>query len=197
MKKLVFATNNQHKLQELRQIADGHFEVLSLEQIGCHDDIPETGSTFAENALQKARHIYQKYHLDCIADDSGLVVDALDGAPGVFSARFAARELGLDHTDSGENVKLLLKKLQGVADRSAHFSTVMALIVDGQEHTFEGRVDGSITAEPMGDGGFGYDPVFRPDGWDLTFAQASAQAKNEISHRARATRKAVDFLKTL
>lgn len=194
--RLVFATNNAHKLEEIRQIIGGRWEILSLADIGCHEDIPETAPTLEGNALLKARYVKEKYGYDCFADDTGLMVDALDGAPGVYSARYA----GPGH-DSQANMRLLLERLeekrsQGVTDRKAHFSTVIALIADGRERLFEGRVDGEILSSPSGDGGFGYDPIFLPDGSELSFAEMSAEAKNAVSHRGRAIAALLDYLKS-
>ncbi len=189
---IVFATNNAHKLDELRQIAGDGWEVKSLAEIGCHDDIPETADTLEGNALIKARWVKERYGYDCFADDTGLMVDALDGAPGVYSARFA----GPGH-DSAANMRLLLERMEGVADRRAHFSTVIALVMGGEERVFEGRVDGEISTVPAGGGGFGYDPVFVPEGSQLTFSEMTADAKNAISHRGRASRKLIDYLSTL
>lgn len=178
------ATNNAHKLEEIRRIAGDSLEVLSLADIGCHDDIPETGSTLEENALIKARWIKEKYGYDCFADDTGLEVDALGGAPGVYSARYAG-----ESCDSSANMARLLRELEGVeaAKRTARFRTVIALIRKGETKLVEGRVDGVITTEAAGDSGFGYDPIFMPEGSGLTFAQMDADAKNAISHRGRAT----------
>ncbi|MCM1450748.1 MAG: RdgB/HAM1 family non-canonical purine NTP pyrophosphatase [Clostridium sp.] len=185
---LIFATNNPHKLQELRQIAGDKLEILSLAEIGCSEEIPETGHTLKENALQKARYVHEKYGRACFADDTGLEVDALGGEPGVYSARWAAMAYGLEHTDADKNVSLLLERLQGKADRSARFRTVIAFITeDGREYTVEGVVEGSISTQRHGEGGFGYDPVFVPKGWTQTFAQASAREKNAVSHRGRAS----------
>ena len=189
---IVFATNNAHKLDELRQIAGDGWDVKSLADIGCHDDIPETASTLEGNALIKARWVKERYGYDCFADDTGLMVEALDGAPGVYSARFA----GPGH-DSAANMRLLLERMDGVEDRRAHFSTVIALAMGDEEHIFEGRVDGEIALVPAGGGGFGYDPVFVPEGSQLTFSEMSAEAKNAISHRGRASRKLIEFLSTL
>lgn len=189
MQEIVFATNNRHKLEEIRRIAGNRFRILSLSEIGCHDDIPETADNLEGNALQKARYVKEHYGYDCFADDTGLMVDALGGAPGVYSARYA----GPGH-DSRANMELLLENLRGVEDRSAHFSTVIALILNGEEHTFEGRVDGRILTAPQGEAGFGYDPVFMPDGCKESFAEMSAEAKNAISHRGRATEKLIEFL---
>ncbi|MBO7437709.1 MAG: non-canonical purine NTP diphosphatase [Bacteroidaceae bacterium] len=189
---LVFATNNAHKLEEVRQILGDRFKVLSLNDIGCHEDIPETADTFQGNALQKARYVKEHYGYDCFADDTGLEVKALDGAPGVHSARYAG-----DH-DSEANMTKLLHELEKKSDRSAQFRTVIALILNGQEVLFEGIVTGQIATERhYGDGGFGYDPIFVPDGYTETFSQMSSQGKNLISHRGRAVRKLADYLKTL
>jgi non-canonical purine NTP pyrophosphatase, rdgB/HAM1 family len=189
---LVFATNNAHKLEEVRQILGDRFKVLSLNDINCHDDIPETGDTFQDNALQKARYVKEHYGYDCFADDTGLEVKALGGAPGVHSARYAG-----DH-DSEANMTKLLSELEKKSDRSAQFRTVIALILNGQEVLFEGIVTGKIAQERhYGDGGFGYDPIFVPDGYTETFSQMSSQGKNLISHRGRAVRKLADYLKQL
>ena len=189
---LVFATNNAHKLEEVRQILGDRFKVLSLNDINCHEDIPETADTFQGNALQKARYVKEHYGYDCFADDTGLEVKALNGAPGVHSARYAG-----DH-DSEANMTKLLQELEKKSDRSAQFRTVIALILNGQEVLFEGIVTGQIATERhYGDGGFGYDPIFVPDGYTETFSQMSAQSKNLISHRGRAVRKLADYLKTL
>ncbi len=188
--KLVFATNNAHKLEEIRQIAGDRYEILSLADIGCRDDIPETADTIEGNAVLKARWVSERYGYDCFADDTGLEVEALDGAPGVHSARYAPG----DGHDAAANMALLLHNLHGVDNRRARFLTVIALIQQGRLTTFEGIVNGSILTAPRGDGGFGYDPVFVPEGWDRTFAEASSQEKNEISHRGRATRKLIEYL---
>lgn len=184
-KEIVFATNNAHKLQEVREIVGSDCRVLSLAEIGCHDDIPETADTIEGNALLKARWVKERYGYDCFADDTGLEVDALGGAPGVRSARYAAQEGGADH-DSQANMRLLLRQMDGKTDRRARFRTVMALILDGQEHLYEGKVEGTITEGPRGNDGFGYDPVFLPQGESRTFAEMSAGEKNSLSHRRRA-----------
>ena len=189
MKKIVFATNNAHKLAEVRTLAGSDFQILSLEEIGCHDDIPETASTLEGNALIKARWVRDRYGLDCFADDTGLMVDALDGEPGVYSARYA----GNGH-DSEANMSLLLENLKGHADRNAHFSTVIALCRGEEEHIFEGRVDGQIAEVRSGSNGFGYDPIFIPDETGVSFADMKADDKNRISHRGRAVRKLFSFL---
>ena len=188
--KLVFATNNKHKLQEVRDIVGDMVEVLSLADIGCYDDIPETADTLQGNALIKARHIYEKYGLDCFADDTGLEVEALDGAPGVYSARYAGEEC-----DSEANMQKLLQKLTGKTNRNAQFRTVIALIINGEEKLFNGIVKGAIATEKKGDSGFGYDPVFVPEGYFESFAQMSSEMKNSMSHRFRATQQLGDFLK--
>ena len=189
MEKLVFATINEHKLSELRQIIGGSFELLSLSDIGCHDDIPETADTLEGNALQKARWIKERYGYDCFADDTGLEVDALGGQPGVYSARFA----GPGH-DSKANMAKLLAMLEGEENRRARFRTVIALIKGGETHLFEGIVDGEIMKFPSGSEGFGYDPVFRPEGWEMTFAEATPDEKNAVSHRGRAVAKLIAYL---
>lgn len=188
METLVFATNNKHKLEEARQILNGKFVVLSLADIDCHDEIPETADTLTGNALIKARWVKDRYGFDCFADDTGLSVDALGGAPGVYSARYA----GLECTPS-DNIAKLLSEMEGKSDRKAHFSTVIALILNGEEHIFEGSVDGTIAKLESGDGGFGYDPVFIADETGISFAEMSADEKNAISHRGRAMRKMADF----
>ena len=190
--RLVFATNNAHKLEEVRQILGDRFEVLSLSDINCHEDSPETGDTFQDNALQKARYVKEHYGYDCFADDTGLEVKALGGAPGVHSARYAG-----DH-DSEANMTKLLQELEKKQDRSAQFRTVVALILNGQEVLFEGIVTGRIATERhYGESGFGYDPLFIPDGFTETFSQMSPENKNQVSHRGRAVRKLADYLKTL
>lgn len=188
--KLVFATNNRHKLNEVRAIVGDKVEVLSLNDIGCHDDIPETADTLQGNALIKARYIYEKFRVDCFADDTGLEVEALDGAPGVFSARYAGEEC-----DSEANMQKLLQNLTGKSNRNAQFRTVIALIIKGEEKLFNGIVKGTITEEKRGDSGFGYDPVFVPEGFSESFAQMSGDMKNSISHRYRATLELSNYLK--
>lgn len=189
--KIVFATNNAHKLQEIRQIVGDRMEILSLADVDCHGEIPEDGDTLEANALQKARWVKEKTGFDCFADDTGLEVEALGGEPGVRSARYAT-----DGHDSQANMCLLLKNLEGVENRRARFRTVIALVMNGKETLLEGIVNGSITTEPSGKDGFGYDPVFRPDGLETTFAQMTAEAKNAISHRGVATSKLIDYLTT-
>ena len=203
---LVFCTNNAHKLSEIRAILGNQFQVLSLHDIGCDADIPETGTTLEENALIKARYVWDRYHISCFADDTGLEVDALDGAPGIYSARFAAmRQPGAVSHDAEANMSQLLSELGENNNRKARFRTVIALIMKKdvcpcgctsikQEHLFEGIVEGEITRERSGADGFGYDPIFRPVGYDRTFAELGTDIKNQISHRARATQKLCDFL---
>jgi XTP/dITP diphosphohydrolase len=202
--KIVFATNNQHKLDEIRSILGEKFEVVSLSDIGCHEEIPETGKTLEENALQKAQYVYDHYHVSCFADDTGLEVDALGGAPGVFSARYA----GGEGHDSEANMTKLLHELGNNNNRKARFRTVIALIEKKDVcpcgctsiklvHQFEGIVNGEIIRERRGGEGFGYDPIFQPEGYDKTFAELGVGIKNTISHRARATQKLDEYLKTL
>lgn len=189
--KLVFATNNAHKLSEIRAILAGQYEVLSLNEIDCFGDIPETADTLEGNALLKAQFVYTNYGYDCFADDTGLEVEALGGRPGVHTARYAYP----DRNDSEANTQLLLKELQGHTDRNARFRTVIAYIQGGKELLFEGVVNGSITTEKRGDKGFGYDPVFVPEGHGLTFAELGTTVKNSISHRARAVMALCEYLK--
>ncbi len=189
MKQLVFATNNAHKLDEVRNILGDTFEILGMAQIGCHDDIEETADTFAGNALIKARYIKGKYGYDCFADDSGLEIEALGGAPGVYSARFA----GEGH-NSEKNMDKVLSLMQGKSNRNARFCTVVALVTGEGEYTFEGEIKGEILDERRGKGGFGYDPIFRPENETLTFAEMGDDRKNAISHRARAVKKLAEFL---
>ena len=189
MKQLVFATNNKNKLREMREIMDGIYEILSLDDIGCNEDIVEDADTIEGNAQIKADFITDHYHIDCFADDTGLEVEALDGAPGVYSARYAG-----EHCSYQDNVNKLLATLDGIDNRKACFRTAIALNLDGKSYLFEGRCDGVITTEAHGEGGFGYDPIFLPDGSELTFAEMPADEKNAISHRGRATKKLIEFL---
>lgn len=190
--RIVFATNNKNKLAEIRDMLSGSgIEILSLADIGCHDDIPETSPTIEGNALQKAMYVYDKYNVDCFADDTGLEVRALGGEPGVRSARYA----GGEGHDSEANMAKLLANLEGKDDRLARFRTVIALVEGGSATTFEGTVEGEITTERRGGEGFGYDPIFRPDGHAETFAEMGHEAKNKISHRAKAVAKLVEYLK--
>ena len=188
--KIVFATNNKHKLEEIKDILGKDFEIVSLAEIGCHEDIPETGLTLEENARQKSTYIVEHYNHDCFADDTGLEVDALNGEPGVHSARYAE---GTDH-DSEANMRKLLSKMANIKDRTARFRTVISLIINGVEHQFEGRVEGRIATEKHGKEGFGYDPIFIPEGYNKSFAELGEEVKNQISHRARAVKKLAEYL---
>ena len=193
MKKLVFASNNAHKLSEIRAILGDRIEIISLSDLQCHEEIPETADTLEGNALIKARYVWEHYGLYCFADDTGLEVEALGDAPGVYSARFAG-----EHASFEDNVSLLLERLSGVtAPRRARFRTVIALIDEYGTHFFEGSVNGEITLERSGDHGFGYDPIFRPEGREETFAQLTEQEKNSMSHRGRAVQKLVRYLQAL
>ena len=189
MKKIVFATNNPHKLREVRDLLRDKFAIVSLKELGFEGDIPETGATLAENASQKSHFIYDRYGADCFADDTGLEVDALGGAPGVYSARYAG-----ETATYNENVTKLLQELKGVENRAARFKTVVSLLLDGKEYLFEGTVEGRILQARSGTAGFGYDPVFQPEGYDETFAEMGPELKNRISHRGRAMAKLVRFL---
>ena len=218
--KIVFATNNQHKLEEIRSILGTDFEVVSLAEIGCHEDIPETGQTLEENALMKAQYVYDHYHISCFADDTGLEVEALGGAPGVYSARYASMASNASDTsctsntsntrplshDAEANMARLLRELGNNNNRKARFRTVIALIEKRdvcpcgctsikEIHTFEGIVNGEIIRERRGGEGFGYDPIFQPEGYHKTFAELGNDIKNTISHRARATQKLAAYLK--
>jgi len=188
--KIVFATNNLNKLTEVRKILGNKFQVMSLAELGCNDDIPEKGQTLKDNALLKAQWIYDKYHVNCFADDTGLEVEALGGAPGVYSARYA----GGEGHDSEANMKKLLSELENKENRKARFRTVIALIIDGKVTTFDGIINGTITHEKRGGEGFGYDPIFMPEGHNKTFAELGADIKNHISHRAKAVQKLADYL---
>lgn len=189
IKKLVFATNNTHKTEEVANILAPEYQVLNLKDINCLVDIPETGDTFAENATLKSTYVYQNYHLDCFADDSGLEVKALNNEPGIFSARYSGIK------DDNTNLQLLLKNLEGKSNRKARFKTVISLLKNGENHLFEGVIEGTIRTEPTGSKGFGYDPIFQPDGYDITFAEMEMSEKNKISHRALAMQKLIDFLR--
>ena len=189
-KKLVVATNNAHKLEEIAAILGNEMELLSLKDIQCFADIPETADTLEGNARQKAMYIYENYGMDCFADDTGLEVEALNGAPGVYSARYAG-----DGHDSEANMQKLLHELQGKKNRKAQFRTAICLIQEGKEYLFEGIVKGEIIGEKRGGAGFGYDPIFVPEGYEQTFAELGNDIKNTISHRARAVEKLCSFLK--
>lgn len=189
MQQLVFATNNAHKLEEVAAKIKGRIQLLSLADINCYDDIAETGTTFKENASIKSHYIYNKYHLNCFGDDSGLEIDALNGEPGVYSARYAGV-----HGNHAANMAKVLENLRSATNRKARFRTVISLAWNGDEHFFEGAVEGTIRKELSGTAGFGYDPIFQPDGHDLTFAEMSLAQKNTISHRAIAVEKLIGFL---
>jgi XTP/dITP diphosphohydrolase len=186
---LVFATNNQHKADEVGSLLSGQYKVLSLKDIGCETEIPETGNTFAENAALKSAYVVDHYNLDCFGDDSGLEIDVLNGEPGIFSARYSGSQ------SDKENMNLVLAKMQGVSNRKARFTTVICLSQGSQRYFFEGNIQGLIRTAPLGDKGFGYDPIFQPDGYDVTFAEMTTAEKNEISHRAIAMKKLIEFLK--
>ena len=187
--KIVFATNNKHKLNEIRNITTGKLEILSLSDINCYDEIAETGATLEENARIKARHIKDKYGFDCFADDTGLEVDALNGAPGVISARYAGA-----HCHPQDNINKLLREMREKTNRKARFRTIIALITGEKEHLFEGEIEGEIIKEKRGTAGFSYDPVFQPLGYTKTFAELGDDVKNRISHRALATEKFVEWI---
>lgn len=186
---IVFATNNSHKLEEARRMFGDSMKILSLSDIGCHDDIPETAETLEGNALIKARWVKERYGFDCFADDTGLMVDALGGAPGVYSARYAG-----EHCSPADNVAKMLREMQEKQDRAARFKTVVALTLNGKEHLFEGVVEGEISREPHGTEGFGYDPIFLPEAQNRSFAEMGPSEKDAISHRGRAMRKFADYI---
>ncbi len=189
---LIFATHNQHKLSELQQILENQIHLVSLDDLNHFDEIEETGLTLIDNAILKARYIYNQYKLDTFADDTGLEIEALNGAPGVLSARFAGAE-----NNAINNMKKVLELMTGVTNRKAQFKTVIALIINNREFLFEGLVTGKILEFPIGDKGFGYDPIFQPQGYSVSFAQMDAETKNKISHRGKAVLQLVDFLKKL
>jgi XTP/dITP diphosphohydrolase len=186
---LVFATNNAHKLEEVQSKVEGVFKIISLNDISCNDDIEETGLTLEENASIKSAFVHQKFAINCFADDTGLEISALNNEPGVYSARYSGDR------DSKKNMNLVLEKLEGVEDRSARFRTVISLILNDEEHVFEGIVNGKIRKEVSGTDGFGYDPIFEPEGYNITFAEMSMEEKNSISHRGRAMEKLIEFLR--
>jgi len=189
MKKLVFATNNKNKLAEVKSMLEPEFTIVSLSELNCTEDIPETANTLEGNALLKAQYIHSKFGLDCFADDTGLEVEALNGEPGVYSARYAG-----ENNNACANMNKVLSLLEDKKNRAASFRTVIALIQGGKSHFYEGRIDGSISTQPRGEKGFGYDPIFVPNGYVSSFAQLSSDEKNTISHRALAVKKLVDFL---
>lgn len=187
--KICFATNNSKKIEEVKAALGSAYQIVSLQEIGCQEELPETGDTLDHNAFQKARYVKENYGVDCFADDTGLEVDALDGAPGVYSGRFA----GEPRSDE-RNIDLLLSKMLGEKNRSARFRTVIALLLNEQEYSFEGVAEGEILESRVGSGGFGYDPIFRPNGYDKTFAELSLAEKNQISHRGKAVKALINFL---
>lgn len=186
---IIFATHNQHKTEEIRQIAGNRFTILNLYDIGCHDDIPETSNTLEGNALQKAQFVVDRFGFDCFADDTGLEIAALNGAPGVYSARYAGPSCSYQ-----DNTEKVLREMRDIQDRRACFKTVIALIINEKQYLFEGRIDGIITTNPRGEHGFGYDPIFQPNGYYKTFAEMDDAEKNAISHRGIATQQLMDFL---
>ena len=190
--KLVFATNNEHKLHEIRKLLDNSIELMSLNEIACDEDIPENQNTLEGNAAEKSFFIYNKYGVNCFADDTGLEIQALNGEPGVYSARYAGEQRNAEN-----NMNLVLDKLSKIKNRKARFRTVISLVIDGHETQFEGVVDGRIMEEKLGKTGFGYDPIFQPEGLNLSFAQMSLDEKNKISHRGRAVQKLVEYLKNI
>lgn len=190
IRKLIFATNNEHKIEEVKAKIGKYYQIISLHDLGDDTDIPETGSTLEENALIKANYLYNKFGYNCIADDTGLEVRALNNEPGVFSARYAG-----EHKNSNDNIAKLLRELDNKEDRSACFRTVIAMIKDGKKYLFEGQINGTITKEPRGNSGFGYDPIFQPEGYDKTFAELGLEEKNKVSHRAKAIEELVLFLR--
>jgi len=189
MKQLVFATDNPNKVREVNALLENRIKIISKKEIGCLEEIPETQPTIRGNALQKAMYLYDRYQVDCFAEDSGLEVDLLDGRPGVYSARYAG-----EAKDDKENMAKVLKEMENISDRSAQFKTVIALIIGGQARLYEGIVRGKLAKKPKGDKGFGYDPIFIPDELDTTFACVSSKIKNEISHRGKAVRLLISFL---
>lgn len=190
--KLVFASNNKNKIAEIQQLIGDKFEIVSLQDIGCTEDIPETAETIEGNAILKAQYVYDKYGLSCFADDTGLEIEALNGEPGVYSARYAGEQKNAD-----DNMALVLQKLESQTNRSAQFKTVIALNFGSEHFLFEGIVKGTITPIKRGNEGFGYDPIFQPEGFDVTFAEMSMQQKSTISHRGKAVEKLVNFLKKM
>ena len=190
--KIVFASNNKNKIHEIQSMLPNNIQIVSLESIGCFEEIPETAANIEGNAILKANYITQKYGIDCFADDTGLEVDSLEGKPGVYSARYAGEQRNAD-----DNMNKLLEKLLDKPNRNAHFKTVIALNLKGKQHLFTGIASGEITLEKMGTGGFGYDPIFKPNGYEETFAELSMELKNEISHRGKATKLLLEFLQKL
>lgn len=189
MEELVIATNNKHKVEEIQRVLGGKIKLISLKDLGCREEIPEDGTTLKENAYQKAKYVWDKYKKNCFADDTGLMVEALGGAPGVYSARYAG-----EHCSFDDNIDLLLENMEGKTNRNAYFATVICLIQDGEPVYFEGKCEGCILTERYGRGGFGYDPIFMPKGYGESFAEISMEEKNKISHRGKATEKLIKYL---
>lgn len=189
MIKLVFATNNENKIKEINALLTNSIKLLSLKDIGCYEDIPETANTIEGNAIMKAKYVYEKYGYNCFADDTGLEIKSLNGEPGVYSARYAGEE-----KNANKNMDKVLQKLVPFSDRAAQFKTVVALVINGKINTFEGIIEGKITSEKHGKDGFGYDPIFKPNGYKITFAEMPLSEKNNISHRGRAVKKLINFL---
>lgn len=192
MQEIVFATANPHKVKEVKEVLPDTINLIGLKEINCLEDIPETSPTIEGNALQKARYVKDNYKVDCFSEDTGLEVEALDGAPGVYTARYAGK-----NCTSEDNIQLLLKNLEGVDNRKARFKTVIALILGEEELLFEGIVNGRIAEKKSGEGGFGYDPVFIPDGFESSFAEMASEIKNEISHRGRAVKKLLAYFESM
>lgn len=192
MRELVFATNNKHKLEEISQIVGDKFKIIGLKDINCFEEIPETADTIEQNASQKSFYVYNRYGYSCFADDTGLEIEFLDGRPGVYSARYAGEGKNFD-----DNMNKVLSELTGVSNRKALFRTVISLVLNGKEFLFEGKVTGVITSVKIGNNGFGYDPIFKPTGFDKSYAEMSLEEKNKFSHRALAVKKLIDFLKKL
>jgi XTP/dITP diphosphohydrolase len=192
MRELVFATNNKHKLEEISLMVGSKFKIIGLKEINCLEEIPETGDTIEQNASQKSFYIYNRFGYNCFADDTGLEVDALNGRPGVYSARYSGEGKNFD-----DNMNKVLSELSGVSNRKAQFRTVISLVLNGKEFLFEGLVLGSITSVKLGNNGFGYDPIFKPDGFNKTYAEMTIEEKNKFSHRALAVNKLIDFLNKL
>jgi len=192
--KLCLATNNAHKVEELQALLGEKFQLQTLNEIGCFDDIPETANTFDGNSLQKAMYVWERFQIDCIADDSGLEVDALNGEPGVFSARYAGTPAAGEQVNHAKNIEKLLESLKGIENREAQVRSVITLLINGEYYFFEGIIRGKITQERHGEKGFGYDPIFMPEGYDRTFAEMTMEEKNPISHRGLAVARMIEFL---
>ncbi|WP_313991261.1 non-canonical purine NTP diphosphatase [Xanthocytophaga flava] len=192
MIQLCFATNNRHKIEEISRLVGTNFHIVSLQEIGCYEELPETHDTIEENAFEKAEYVWEHFGVSCFADDSGIEVEALNGEPGVNTAFYAGPQ-----RNANDNMDLLLKNLQGKANRNAHFRTCIALIINGEKHLFEGRIEGHILERQQGTGGFGYDPIFMPSGYQKSFAEMTLDEKGSISHRGKAVQKLIEFLQTM